>query len=389
MSAWLIEPRDPLVVRDGRPNDGRSESAMLPFPLPSTCAGVCRTRIGSDPGRGFVLGERLDELRKTSLRGPLLADEDTGNLFFPRPFDVRVEATDDGAAEVQTIAPLPAAGGVRHDGAEDLLLVGVPADGRISRKPFHDAPVFWPWSWIERGLRGPLTLNGDEAKSLVGAGLAALPAETRVHLALDRDTETASEGMLFGTTGLRFVAGRADALSSARRLALFFDFESRAVPDRALSHGIAPFGGKRRLARWTRAEAARLPEIPAWLSKRVEDAPIDAALRLRVLIATPGVFEDGYRPRNGASPILPESGIASLVAALVPYPETVSGWDFEKDRPKPSRRMVAAGSVFWVDLIGTKAQRLAWLKGVWMQNVSDDPQDRRDGFGLALVGVGS
>jgi hypothetical protein len=29
----------------------------------------------------------------------------------------------------------------------------------------------------------------------------------------------------------------------------------------------------------------------------------------------------------------------------------------------------------------------AWLEKVWWKEISDDEQDRRDGFGLAVVGV--
>jgi CRISPR-associated protein Cmr3 len=78
-----------------------------------------------------------------------------------------------------------------------------------------------------------------------------------------------------------------------------------------------------------------------------------------------------------------------LVAACVPRPETISGWDFAKRQPKRTRRVVRAGSVYWLDLEGGPDDRVRWAEEVMMSNVSDAPQDRRDGFGLAAVGVGS
>lgn len=389
MSSWCIEPRDPLVIRDGRPNDRRSESATLSFPLPSTCAGICRTQLGSEPGRGFVLGTQLDNLRRTSLRGPLLADRKTGDLLYPPPRDVRIERVHDDQLRVRALSPLPTPDGVQHDDLEGLLLVGPPVDEtHMAGKPSRETPAFWPWPAMDRCLRAPLHLDGDDAvNALLRGGVARLPTESRTHVALDPDTATARDGMLFGTTGLRFAAGDPESLSKVRPLALFVDFDASPVAGRELRAGLTPFGGKRRLARWTPADAIQLPPVPAWLSDHVVRAADGAPLRLRVILATPGIFRLGYRPAAGASPLLP--AIATLVAALVPRPETVSGWDFEHGRPKPSRRMVAAGSVFWIDLVGDATARLAWLKGVWMQNVSDDEQDRRDGFGLALVGVGS
>ena len=65
-TSWLLEPRDPLVVRDGRPNSGRSESRVLGFPLPSTIAGGVRTRLGSG-ARGFEMQDRIEELLGVSV----------------------------------------------------------------------------------------------------------------------------------------------------------------------------------------------------------------------------------------------------------------------------------------------------------------------------------
>lgn len=389
MSSWFIEPRDPLVVRDGRPNDRRSESATLSFPLPSTCAGICRTQLGSEPGRGFVLGAQLDDLRQTSFRGPLLADRGTDGLLFPAPRDVRIERVPGGQLRARSLTPLPTPDGAQHDDIGGLSLVGPAIDEtHTAGKSARETPDFWSWPAMERSLRASLCLDGDAAvNALLHEGVARLPTETRTHVALDRDTDTARDGQLFGTTGLRFAAGEPDSLSEVRPLALFVDFDASPIAGRAIRPGLAPFGGKRRLARWTPADTTQLPQIPAWLSEHVARASDSAPLRLRVILITPAIFRLGCRPAMGSSPLLP--AIATLVAALVPRPETVSGWDFEHGRPKPSRRMVAAGSVFWIDLGGDVAARLAWLKGVWVQNVSDDEQDRRDGFGLALVGVGS
>lgn len=386
MTSWYIEPRDPLVVRDGRPNDGRSESATLPFPLPSTCAGLCRTQLGSDPGRGFVLGHRLGELEQTSLRGPLLADTAANTLLFPAPRDVRLEELDDGSLRARSLAPLTLPDGVEHDDDDGLSLVGAAGeDAERAGKPPREPHTFWPWKAIERALRGPLRLDGTDVAELLDDGVKRLPTEARTHVTLDRETQTAQDGMLFGTTGLRFAVGCAESLSTMRSLALFLDFDAAAVAGREVREGLAPLAGKRRLARWTRSATA-LPAIPEWLTKHVRDARTDTPLRLRVLLATPAIFRLGYGP-SPDSPVLPP--IAKLVAALVPRPETVSGWNFAVGAPKPTRRMAAAGSVYWLDLEGDAAARLAWLKGVWMQNISDDAQHRRDGFGLALVGVGT
>lgn len=76
-----------------------------------------------------------------------------------------------------------------------------------------------------------------------------------------------------------------------------------------------------------------------------------------------------------------------MIASVVGRPEVVSGWDFDKRGPKPTRRMAPAGSVYWVKVDPTVDAK-TWAKSIWMQSVSDEPQDKHDGFGLAVVGVG-
>lgn len=70
-------------------------------------------------------------------------------------------------------------------------------------------------------------------------------------------------------------------------------------------------------------------------------------------------------------------------------PLVVSGWDLKANRPKPSRRAVPMGSVYFLRFPeGWDGDRIArWLEEVWFQNLSDEEQDRKDGFGLAAVGL--
>ena len=56
MTIWIIEPHDPLIVRDGRPfgpNPG-VQATSLTFPFPSTTTGGVRTRAGLNSYGGTV-----------------------------------------------------------------------------------------------------------------------------------------------------------------------------------------------------------------------------------------------------------------------------------------------------------------------------------------------
>ena len=103
---------------------------------------------------------------------------------------------------------------------------------------------------------------------------------------------------------------------------------------------------------------------------------------------TPAMFERGALPGTEGPLLRSRAELRiSLVGACVPRPVTLSGWDFATARPKRTRRAVAAGAVYWLDLEGPPGARAAWLEEAWMKNVSDGEQDRRDGFGLCAVGV--
>jgi CRISPR-associated protein Cmr3 len=116
------------------------------------------------------------------------------------------------------------------------------------------------------------------------------------------------------------------------------------------------------------------------------------ARRLRLQLATPAIFAAGWRPGwlnealQGAPPLLPGLTL-QLVGAAVPRREAVSGWDYQARGPKRVRWMAPAGSVYFFEVTGGDAGAVA--KTLWLEPVSDDAQDCRDGYGLALWGIWS
>jgi CRISPR-associated protein Cmr3 len=108
-----------------------------------------------------------------------------------------------------------------------------------------------------------------------------------------------------------------------------------------------------------------------------------------VVLITPALFEEGWRPRLApGTPLGPAEGVTQvrLVAACVGRPLVFSGWDLAKQQPKRTRRAAPAGSVYWLQLSGPPAARCAWIQRAWAQAASDAEEDRRDGFGVAAIG---
>ncbi|HEY2738248.1 MAG TPA: type III-B CRISPR module-associated Cmr3 family protein [Thermoanaerobaculia bacterium] len=421
MNVWLIEPIDPLIARDGRPAAvGRFDTVRFPFP--SMVAGAVRTRMGSPGGAFLVPRGALEELKeKIPVQGPLLAelDAETGDVYqwlapaprdaayvqeegetvtirrlLPRPFEPG-EAMDSfaekgllpvqgGMAPLSVLqelgggAPLPADGGAMGEGT------GVRSSGgALTAKPPEKLPSFWSWSHYESWLTAPADSSGE---SPFTRGIAALPVEKRAHLAIRPDERVGMDGMLFQTAGLRFLQpGDGDHALTPRRFALSLRCQDATAAGRALALApqIAPLGGERRLARWSPAADA-WPRLPAAVRNSIV-----TRRRARLLLLTPAIFEHGTLPGWSGNP-WPGSGAvrATVLAACVGRPEVVSGWDLAQGEAKHTRRMAAAGSVYFVALDGgDEADLRAWCDQTWLACVSDDPAERRDGFGLAALGT--
>jgi CRISPR-associated protein Cmr3 len=395
MSVWLIEPLDPLIARDGRPS-AVGHFRTTSFPYPSMIAGAARTRMGSENGAFVLRGkEALDELKqKAIVHGPLLAElapdgDEVLQWLAPAPRDLTILQDGDAPPKLKRLLPSAPDPGEDMDSLAGAGLFPVSFRGAETYgKPPQGQPAFWNWKDFERWLAEPADRPVVNLESL---GIEALPVETRAHLAIQPGERVGIDGMLFQTSGLRFLQKSASKLEP-RRFALSLSCEEATVAGRplALKRQIAPLGGERRLARWSPAsmEWPRLPEA-------VRDRIVRTG-RARLILLTPAMFEKGALPGwNGGAWPLGGAVQATVRAACVGRPSVVSGWDLAADngpgnpkgRPKRTRRLAPMGSVYFLELQGNPEDLRRWCEETWLACVSDDAQDRRDGFGLAALGI--
>ncbi|NTW00342.1 MAG: CRISPR-associated protein Cmr3 [Oscillochloris sp.] len=378
MTTWIIEPRDPLIVRDGRPfgpNPGvRAHS--LSFPFPSTTTGALRTQVGLNQSGIFSqTKEQLKDLKNIPVRGPLLVEwndnEECWDYLAPAPADALFFEANERPAAIRQLVPLKLQEGEATDLPEELLyLVGLrQAD---PRKPKKDAPAFWRWKHFQSWLTNPQ----DELSIPEDLGHSGPTRESRIHIKFDAGRGTGEDGKLFETSGLEFTHGGKDrqALSAARQLALAIACEHEILHHQPVD----TLGGERRIVAWQRSTRP-LPTIPDGLAEQIVRNK-----HCRLILLTPAYFKEGYHPtwlreaRNGVQ--------ATPVAAAVSRPQVVSGWDYDKKQPKATRRLAPAGSVYFLRLEGTEDAIRVWIERTWMQCVSDEDQAQRDGFGLAVLG---
>jgi CRISPR-associated protein Cmr3 len=396
MAIWIIEPRDPLIVRDGRPfsADPGAWATSLPFPFPSTMAGGVRTRSGLDKNGIFKYPKgtekELLELKQLAVRGPLLVllptnecDSKPGEWLVPAPYDALLldrETTKDGKLTdlVNQLVPLELPDGAQTDlDQQGLWFVGQACYDK--RKPYKKAPRYWYWENFQTWLQNPSSLC-QTIEHICKLGIDGPVSEQRLHVSIDADKETARDGMLFGTSGLEFTFPGKDErrLQDAKRLALAVavDDHREFIPQA----GLASFGGERRMASW-RESKMKLPLCPEVLKKTLIE---EKACRL--IFLTPACFKQGYLP-TWLCTNAEEHGVTIDVRSIaVQRPQVVSGWDLALRKPKPSRRLVPAGTVLFLKLEGSNDAIQDWIEHTWMQCISDDLQDRRDGFGLAVLG---
>ena len=394
-----LTAHDPIVARDGRPFGVGQGNRMkgLSWPYPSVVAGSFRTALTKFTGGDFA-GDMPRKLLAIAVAGVFPVAED--GLYLPAPNDCIVEeiwAEVDGKKEKKYVAhqavPADMKAGEGSDWPGGALLQPVLIDRKGDFKP-ATGPAWWPHERLGEWLTGKHVNFRD------GAFLSAALSQVRDHVQLEPETGAAAENRLFATAGLslthlprfgevegRFADRYADITLSAR-----VDTNGWNVSGLDMLH---PFGGERRLVHWQVKGNAELWKCPS----AVKDA-LGRADKIRMVLATPAVFEHGWRPGGstrthfiGTPPGTVQSaeiGWASIAAMagrvrLVMQPQDDP--DILARRscrgPKPIKRLVPAGGVYFFN----KIDHPAALADRWLQPVSDDQQDRNDGFGLAVWGT--
>lgn len=371
-----IEPRDPVMLRDGRPFSAGMAARSLSFPQPSTTVGMVRMLLGQKSEFSDI-----PALLRVAQTGPFLLYRDDleteWKLALPAPadavgYDLSETAASDDPMELVHLTPAPPEAG------EGVYGTDLPAQflfGARENKASKRLPDFWNWTFYSQWL----TRTASKRPVPDDIGPPAMARHRRMHVAIDKQRQSASEGMLYSTDSLEFWAGNELDCRSKRRLTRFAVGATFKVPESILDSqlpAIGFLGGERRFSMLNTTPVACSPAVPEEIGK---------ATRVRLILVTPGLFQDGWRPAwlgSGWTAVPGCPGLElRLVGAAVPRSLPISGWDLAARGPKATRLMAPAGSVYFCEARGDAS-------ALWMQSLSDiDAQASRDGFGIVTLGV--
>lgn len=382
MSDTILElhPLAPLLLRDGRPFGSGGEETRaqsLPVPLPHTLAGFIRTQLGGRQGWNWqddaALKRHLEDLHGVPVYAALQRDE---TFMFPAPLNAVV----DKSGKIYRSVPQQVDGG-GTDAPDGLFPLQFDEETDSNFKP-ESGYVYWPKEVMQDWLLGKKPTGLEKIGGPV--------TDERTHLAMDNEKGVGDDGKLFSVT-YRSFEDCGDGQYHRWNLRVKTDVAEQLDP-------IGHLGGERRPVALTDVGNKRQwPNLGEFEAVKKELLRPDRK-KIFFLLTTPALFADGWKPAwlrqdgnnhsgaglpAGIKPLL--TGGVRLVGAAVGRKVPVSGWNMRTNKPKPVRWAVPAGSIYFLEVSGD-FDRESWLNA-WMKPLSDEQNDQRDGFGLALWGV--
>jgi CRISPR-associated protein Cmr3 len=327
----FIEPLDVLYLRGNKlfGDAGSYGEALMP-PWPSLAAGALRSRMLADHGvdlAAFAQARQrlpgLSDALYACLGTPVQPGDFRVSLFtlacrensqvqlcFPLPADVVVtEKSLDNATYLRPTTPHPSLQSSYTLSQPPLLRAAGPA------KPQGNL-------WLNTaGLRA--WLSGEKlGKDHLLRGGELWQFDHRLGIALNGAQRTVAKGMLYTTQTVAL--NRRDGRNQGQDVGFLVgvDGANGLLPEK----GLLRFGGDGRGAALQTVSPKNLLPAPDW--RRIEQE-----CRFRLVLATPGLFADGWRlPDLDADNRWqgPDGCMARLVAAAVNRADTVSGWDLAK-----------------------------------------------------------
>jgi len=347
---------DTLFFRDGKPfarGDETWADSNFP-PNPSVIYGAMRTALATIEGREIPFKNIPTELKEDKFAVQGLYYRVGNSSYLPLPLDYVQYRSDEG----------------KHKSGETIdvhrLEISFCKSVLSTKKSFLKYLLHPKGFQQAEGLDGGLISETELKKYLLGGAETTqahkmgdfLNTEPKIGIGRDNETRVAEEGLLYRVdmkrpNGIEMrVVSMANGYTAAE-----------------LNKTIANLGGEMKLIHLQ--SVAERNELTIQ-----KNTPTLHQGRFKIYLSTPAIFT-----RLGWQPDLERFGIkATLVAACVGKPQSIGGYDIQKNEPKPMLRAVPAGSVFYYET-EEESSKIAALHGESLSDVISE-----QGFGIAFLG---
>lgn len=380
----FLQANDTFFFRDGRPftKGEQSEGHSIFPPLPSTLLGALRTAYIAEYGdlSSFYDGDMKNSigtpksLGSMCLKGVFLADTQQG-VYYPIPLDLAGKTCEnDEKLYVLKVRPqnsdfisnsIPIL--THHlvwEGTED---VEVETEGKLHR---IDMMEYLLNKQNEYFFRHHKDFVQDEPKTGIQR---------------DNKSSASDDGMLYRINMSRF-QNRFFNLKQKKALSelgFIVDYQCKL---NLLEQGLLKLGGEGKS--FTYKQSCSNPDPLATEENMVAlKEAIRSTCVFKLYFATPAIFNQGWLPDwidKNTFNVQYESLSLELITAAVGKPISIGGWNMKDNVPKPTRKAVPAGSVYYFKI--SKEQCIDTILDTFhYRNISDF--QAAEGYGLCFVGV--
>ena len=332
----IIKALDTLTFGTGKPTvrgEDTFSAGMFP-PFPSVVRGAARAAWLYENGTFDIAGTSDDPTMQYYISEYSLLLDNTPH--FPVPSDYLWD--DDKKSLVRC--------GIRgNDGLSSLtspIQLWAEVDGKVVTAERRYVPLKAMQAY----------LNGEALTESVALTDYSTD-ESKVGIYIERNLGTAKKRMLYRSPLVRPTSVKGGASIAANISGV------ETVP------GLTRFGGENKVA-----------HFGEYCGEISPAGAIGENGIFRLYLATPAIFKSGYLPK------LPVS--AKLLTAAVYGYDSVGGFDMKTKRPKPMRRAVKAGSVYYYKLSDNDAESREAILRLHSTSLSD--YSREDGFGICYIG---
>ncbi len=360
-----IDAVDTLFFRDGKPFTMGAETwadAVFP-PPPSVVYGALRNQyFGENPGQLNLANTTGDPTSTLKIHSIALLKEDIllkkDRLFFPLPLDYVADKTKKLTGLLLQRQEPPEMVSSCWPGIISVFAASNDQSVKTESQGFLDGEIFSVY------LKSP-----PSTVSYTTLKQHSTP-EPKIGIARNGKTHTVEEGRLYRVDMRRLQAERKFGDPPSSPLSLYVQFSGLPIADQ----GVFRLGGEGKLA------AYQSVDVP------LPTAPTIQGERLKLYLATPAIFDQGWLPSWIDSKTLQVGGKyqhlqLTLETALPGKPINIGGFDMKAGRPKIMRRAVPAGSIYVFTCKGDIQQAVTAFHNQCISDISS-----HEGFGLTFVG---